>query len=196
MYVCGGFGDGLLSSCERYSFHENAWELLSTNMPVGLSGAAAVSIGRQLYVLGGYNYDNGGALVVARRYDATAGRWTELPGMREKRGFAAAAVLNETCVVVAGGNSHRYQTLSSCEVYDVLSDAWRPFPSLRETRAGHSLVAWGDGVLFAIGGRYREADGSYKCRDTIERWDEESGVWSILPVKLPHGLSQFAALLL
>merc|ERR1712232_1548573 len=92
-------------------------------------GCAVVSVGKKIYVFGGY--DGRTRLSSAEFYDTTSHEWTKLPDMKQKRSsFAATAVGNRICIVGGWDGSN---CLSSCEVFDIFTDTWSsPIPDMEE----------------------------------------------------------------
>jgi hypothetical protein len=54
VYVLGGYGDGILSECERYVCAEIRWEVLAA-LPLAVYGMSTIELHNSLYALGGYD---------------------------------------------------------------------------------------------------------------------------------------------
>lgn len=68
-----------------------------------------------LYVVGGYNDLNGGALNICERFDPRNGKWTKIASMGQKRCGAAIAVLQDGNIYVVGGTNEKMAPLATSE---------------------------------------------------------------------------------
>ncbi len=64
-----------------------------------------------------------------------------------------------------------------------------------EAREAFALVEF-KGTLLAVGGGYRATTGQYIQRASIEKWDPDLDIWTLLSAQLPEGRSDFAAVVL
>jgi len=89
IFVAGGFGN---STAECYDVDTKQWNDINS-MRTKRYGAAAVSLGQSIVVMGGHKGNNV-PLSSAEQYDTTSGQWSAFPSMNEARRGCAAAVLN------------------------------------------------------------------------------------------------------
>jgi len=156
IYVFGGCNDDeddMLSSTERYSINNNAWEYLA-GMPKGprYSQCAVTTKGSEIYIVGGYHtcsadiFDTGPSL-----------SWrtpTHLRHMPEERRRAAAVVVKKKYLVVIGGHDEEGKVAASCLIYDVWFNHWSSTPAFMdmiEERHYHTASAL-DGKIVVAGG--------------------------------------------
>ncbi|PIN15904.1 hypothetical protein CDL12_11439 [Handroanthus impetiginosus] len=135
----------------------------------GLSNFIAVSVGPNLYVLGGSLYDTRSFPLdrpspsyAAFRFEFATFSWDSLSPMITPRGsFACAAVPECGKIVVAGGGSRHTMfgaagsRMSSVEMYDIVKDEWVPLDGLPRFRAG--CVGFFLGREFWVMGGYGES---------------------------------------
>ncbi len=176
-------------------------------MPKSIHGAVAVSLSRNLYIIGGdepnenarttSSYEDGKArsaiLNTTFRFDTISEKWEELtPTTTPRRGAAAVSVTRgpkEGAIVLCGGYNEVDGCLASCEQYNEKTNEWTPFPNMTEKRHLFGMALWGNS-LFAFGGWDRQWK---KRTDTIERFRKGYRMWTTLKnAKLPAPRSAFA----
>lgn len=143
------------------------------------TGASAVTDGRYIYIIGGY--DGLKWLNTIECYDTLDQAWLreQFPPMAERRGYAGAELLHSDIYVFGGTND--YDNLKTCEVFNVKIKEWRRGPAMNEPRlnAGHCVL---DGRVLVLGG---ESNGEFL--DTIEQLDIVEWKWepfNKMPVKV------------
>ena len=147
-----------IASAELYNPTTNSWTSTAT-LHYARNGATAtlLSDGRVL-VAGGFTNTNinkaGEVLSSAEIYDPSTGRWSDTGSMNGRRGAAAAALLQNGKVVVAGGEGPN--DLSSAELYDPATGKWAKTGSLSVNMIdeSHTFVAVPllDGRVLMTGG--------------------------------------------
>ena len=161
IYVIGGFAPlrfgnllrlSVSDAVEVYDPRRDLWQR-TLSLPVPLHHAAAVTVGRRLFVIGGFK--PGLASVwnpVATVFEYLAGenRWVARKSMPTARG-ALAAVVHEGKIYAIGGFDGDH-SLATVEVYDPDRDGWAAFPPLNVPR-DHLAAAVVDSKIYAIGGR-------------------------------------------
>eukprot|EP00957_Ditylum_brightwellii_P029364 2219696-Ditylum_brightwellii.AAC.1 len=85
IFVAGGYMD---STAECFDVDTNKWNDINS-MRTKRYGAAAVSLGQSIIVMGGT--DGYSSLSSAEQYDTTSGQWSAFPAMNEARRGCAAA---------------------------------------------------------------------------------------------------------
>ncbi len=115
------------------------------------------------------------------------GAWSELPDLATVRGTAAAVVLADGRVLVAGGGVGSI-ALGGAEVLDQASGRWAAVASLTRPRRGHRGVVLDDGRVLIAGGI---AEGELLA--SVEVYDPAKGTWAaVAPMSTPrlgHSLS-------
>jgi len=149
----------------------HCWELLPS-LSRERCAAAAISVGRQVFVLGGCDED-GNALDSAEQYLAGTPAWLPVPAMRRARCNFAAASLGGY-IYVAGGYDDRMRDLDAVERYDPVSLAWENVAALTVPRWGARAVGRA-GAVFVVGGQAREEEVG-----AADRLDPASGAWTAL----------------
>ena len=112
-----------------------------------------------------------------------------LKNIPKKRYFHGCIFLNNNIYII-GGYDHFYRnnaipsTLKSVERYNISKNQWQNLHGLNEARACFGQCLF-NGQIFVFGGLYNES-----ALQSIEKYDEESNVWSIYHIKLPMKLSK------
>ena len=128
-------------------------------------GHATAVVDGKLYVIGGFNRDDG-PLPSVECLDLETWKWSEVAHMSTPRSDAGAAVLGGQIIVV-GGCDERYQELSSVESFDPATGIWTAVASMSTVRSSHG-VASAQGKLFAVGGYGLNDRGEYERLDSVE----------------------------
>ncbi|KAJ9187626.1 hypothetical protein P3X46_003055 [Hevea brasiliensis] len=169
--------DPSISSPYLFDPHNLAWRplpLMPCNPHVyGRCNFTAISLGPNLYVLGGslfdtrsFPMDRPSPSSSAFRFNFVESSWGQLSPMLSPRGsFACAAIPNLGKIIVAGGGSRHTlfgaagSRMSSVETYDVGRDEWVAMDGLPRYRAGcvGFLVESGEEREFWVMGGYGES---------------------------------------
>merc|ERR1712217_729959 len=134
--------------------------------------AAAASIGRHLYVIGGRDADDE-VLNAVERLDNDLQHWITLPPLRTPRASFAAAAMGGSLYVV-GGYDTTLQDLRSLERFDPSTNAWQQLRPMEIPR--FALGALGcDGCLYVLGGAVGDVD--RVVLGTVEVFNPKTGTW-------------------
>jgi len=153
VYVLGGTTTGGtatkragLATVSVYDPTTRQWSV-GAPMPTARSGLATVTIGSNVYALGGQ--DGGTSLKAAERFDAQTGMWSALPAMPDARRNLAATSRETTLYAIGGIGAAESST--SVQTFDPAANKWSSAPALV---AGTSSlgVAVAEGRLYAVGG--------------------------------------------
>lgn len=175
--VCIFPQDPSISSPYLFDLENLAWcplPLMPCNpYAYGLCNFTSISIGPQLYVLGGSLFDTRSFPLdrpcpssSAFRFNLLDFSWESLSPMLAPRGsFACAVIPNSDRIVVAGGGSRHAlfgaagSRMSSVEMYDTKKDEWVALDGLPRFRAGcvGFFVGNGDDMEFWVMGGYGES---------------------------------------
>lgn len=145
-------------------------------------------------VAGGFGGNGQGAVLAsAELYRPAQATWQETAPMRAPRADAAAVLLSDGDVLVAGGLSvDRFtdalghdiagpsaDAVASAEVYRPTRAAWSTVGPMTVGRVGHTLTVLQDGRVLAAGGR-SAASGSpgYTVFASAELFDPATGRWA------------------
>lgn len=146
--------------------------LLSRPLPQPRAHMAVVTIGLNLYAIGGETAEGvDNSLFI---YDTQQREWTEgAPKLTAVADAAAEVLAGE--IYVMGGRTENGNATTVVEAYSPLNDGWRPATALPRPVAG--ALALSDGSsLFLIGGRH----GSETLADVLV-YDPATQQWQSLP---------------
>lgn len=208
LYAFGGRSQrqGPMSVVEMFDTWHGRWTRLQS-MPTRRAGsAAAVLPDGRMAVTGGYN-EHGiaeGLLASCELYNPVQRRWepsgTMAPLLRARWGHGCTTLRGK--VYVVGGCSlqahtqpreSNMETLNSCEVYDPVANRWTSVAPLNIPRSGARLVPLaGDRYLAAIGG-CDDVFGRAETQPTVELFDFETGVWTLMGQRLSQPRTTAAA---
>lgn len=174
--VGGEAGGAALSLVERFDVRANAWSQ-SVPLEQPRSGCAAVSLGGQIYVVGGCNAE-GEDLNTVERLDERRGVWESQPPMQAGRD-ELAAVATEGRLYALGGSHLMWpvrHVIDTVECLTPSSGVWEQLPILSRERCAAAAVTL-RGRVFVLGGC--DEDGT--ALDSVERYDIDARAWQPLP---------------
>ena len=160
IYFIGGLGEDnrTLVDIHVFDIQLKRWRQPIRD-PVGVNRNAAVAIGEDIYVIGGFEEIPNGESVVhgkrVRSFNITTGQWRECAPLNIGRHGHAAAVFSDR-IFVTGGYSLDENDCSaqtrSVEIYNPFTNRWLVGPELQKPHAFHGLAAVND-RLFVFGTR-------------------------------------------
>mmetsp|Transcript_16123 Transcript_16123/g.23681 ORF Transcript_16123/g.23681 Transcript_16123/m.23681 type:complete len:354 (-) Transcript_16123:231-1292(-) len=187
IFVAGGYRK---STAECYDVDTKQWNEINS-MSTIRAGAAAVSLGNSIVVMGGTDGVSYVPLSSAEQYDTTSGQWSAFPSMNEARRGCAAAVLNGKIIVVGGWDRNDI-ALSSAEEYDPTTGVWSSIPPMHTKRC-YCAAAVLDGQLYVVGGHGgNEGDDEHETLSSAEVYDPTTKGWSLI-TSMNHKRSMCAA---
>jgi hypothetical protein len=151
IYVPGGqlTGGQPTNQLNIFSPRENQWRQ-GASLPVPLSRYALAAVEGRLYLLGGW--DGKHFVDTVYEYTPEQDQWSVCQPMPQPRGFASAAVVSESIVVVGGRN--QAGPLSSSERLapegDCANSVWQTISSLPNGYALFDAASVGD-ILYLVG---------------------------------------------
>ncbi|MGI8855027.1 MAG: Kelch repeat-containing protein, partial [Thermomicrobiales bacterium] len=101
-------------------------------LPAARLGLATVTVGSNLYALGGQQ--NGTSLTTAERFDTQANTWSTLPAMPDARRNLAATSRENT--IYALGGIGAAESSNSVQVFDTAANKWSGGPALVSGASG------------------------------------------------------------
>lgn len=185
IYVVGGFAPlrfgnllkfSVSDAVEVYDPERDRWHR-AQSLPVALHHAAAVAIGRRLFVIGGFEpglTSVWNPVATVYEYLPDNQRWLKRSAMPTARGALAAVVVKGKIYAIGGFDGKH--SLVTVEVYDPVSDTWQPAAPMTVAR-DHLAAAVVEDKIYAIGGRidldYHRNLGVTEILDpAIGRWRE------------------------
>ena len=145
------------------------------HLPVGRSGASAVLVNNELYVLGGFSRSIDGSKsfdsVLSLSLNAKVPYWTMRVSMNRPRRCAGCVFLNGF-IYMCGGKQHNSLWLSACERLNVASQQWFSICDMSSKRSEFALVAFNN-EIYAMGGCCRP----HSFLSSVERYCPDIGEW-------------------
>jgi N-acetylneuraminic acid mutarotase len=159
---------------EKYSPLSDTWSAV-TSLPEPRSHHTAVTVGSDLYVLGGKL--DGMATSSTLKFDSTQGVWNEVTSMPARRSaFAACAVGSD--IYVFGGSCGPANVQPSVFKYDTVANVWDTLAPMPHSYFNNSASVL-DGLVYIVGGGGTGQE--------VLRFDPASGVWRALArTKMSH----------
>lgn len=164
---------------------------------VARSKAAAVAMGRSVFIWGGANLD-GAALNNGAIYDPTSDTWTPLPpdpGSPSARIMATAVWTGATSnkVIVFGGtDATGGMTFKDGAVFDPVTNTWTAFPGAPSVSKRSSPYGYWDGTRAVFYGGLTNLSTNSTAVPGADRFD--LGKWSTSTTSGDPGLLAFAAI--
>ena len=128
--------------------------------------------------------DNDQALASVVVLAADGSGWSDLPSLTGARASAAAALLPDGMVLVAGGESGTAvdTALNTAELWDPATQKWTALPPMAHERSLHAACLLPSGRVAVVGGQ--GADG-VNCKDG-EVFDPVQREWEPLGAEMAH----------
>ncbi|KAF4654630.1 kelch-like [Perkinsus chesapeaki] len=199
IFVCGGRSSRVmdsnryLSTVEVYDDYTRKWSR-APPMRNKRVGAAAMAVGDELYVVGGYRAHPDQPLGCVEVYNPWLNRWKRLPSAMQIPRFGhSLAVVGDRYLYAIGGDSRR-QLVSEVEIFDTHTDEWlqpRQSLSLPRPLAGGRVIEK-DGLLYIVGGDVGSSPLQFSDLIYVLDTTTTPHAWSVLSVRLSVGRSACA----
>ncbi len=154
--VAGGtikYTTTVFDSAELYDPVSGTWTATgSMNTARIIFAATLLSNGKLLVTGGSSTSDTITPLASAELYDPATEVWTATASMSTARAGAAASMLSDGTVLLAGGTSDGTDALSSAELYDSATGTWSDTGSMSGGRVGSHAVELSSGKVLLVGG--------------------------------------------
>lgn len=183
--------DAVKNSAYALNLKYGRWTTIRSIQGSGRLGAAAVSVGEEVFVMGGYVPDKSGQQAIVADvsvYEPNGLRWYRGPDLPVAVRDAAAGEYRDRYVYIIGGFSTKGPT-NAVQVYDTVSKQWTqatPYPG--PAVFGHAGTVVGDTIIYIDGARTSDAKtgspwvASDECwMGKIDRKDPKKIEWSKLP---------------
>ncbi|WP_347987774.1 kelch repeat-containing protein [Methylomonas sp. AM2-LC] len=154
--ILGGYLHPIsLSSVEKYSPIKDAWVSLK-DMPTSLDHSAAVSLGTDVYVIGGLERaETGITSNEVFKFSLTQNKWERVSSLPESLGAVSAVVIGHTIHVFGGLNTNGPS--ASHYLYNIDRDEWSKAENM--PTPNHHMAIATDGVrIFLTGGSEKFPD--------------------------------------
>jgi len=183
--------DAVKNSAYALNLKYGRWTTIRSIQGSGRLGATAVSVGEEVFVMGGYVPDKSGQQAIVADvsvYEPNGLRWYRGPDLPVAVRDAAAGEYRDRYVYVIGGFSTKGPT-NAVQVYDTVSKQWAqatPYPGTAVF--GHAGAIVGDSIIYVDGAKSSGAKtgnvwvSSDECwLGKIDRKDPKKIEWSKLP---------------
>jgi len=181
--VIGGFSGGgrvtALAEAEVYHPSSGAWTPVA-NLHEARAGHTATLLpdGRALVIGGSTSGDGFHPTASAELFDPGMGSWTATGSMSVPRVYAAATLLPDGTVLVAGGSSRTVNSdpggpVAPAELYQPGSGSWAATARMNESRTYPTATLLSDGTVLVSCGRTKPILGS--SIGSAERYGPERG---------------------
>jgi N-acetylneuraminic acid mutarotase len=165
---------------EAYDPQTNHWTS-HARMPEERFWFATAMLHGIIYVFGGLTVDSRTdhwlPATTSLAYDIAADAWREVAPMPTTRRGPAAAVVNNTILVLGGGDGASPETqLATVDVYDPATDSWAAGAPLTVPRGFAAVARLADGSVYALGGITNAPDIGLTI-DDVERFDPVTQTW-------------------
>ncbi|XP_077284957.1 kelch-like protein 25 isoform X2 [Arctopsyche grandis] len=147
VYAIGGYGDGFLSSVERWNSKTGDWKIIAPLL-MAVSYHSATVIDDKIFVTGGIAREHAKNTNKVQMYSVETNSWTYSAQMIQSIAFKGK-------LYVAGGNTtiqKSFICFDNVEHYDPNANVWTAFTKLPKLASGISLCCF-QNKLLCMGGR-------------------------------------------
>jgi N-acetylneuraminic acid mutarotase len=186
-----------IRTSERYDPATGTWRAAGS-MTTGRANHVAIRLlNGKVLVAGGYTLEPSSTrLASAEVFDPATESWSVTGSMLEARDLAAASLLPDGRVLVAGGSAagSDLSALATTEIYDPVTGRWTAAANMTVARGGHTATALSNGKVVVVGG----ASGTFAAPNlhvSAEVFDPATGAWSATgSVSVARGFHRAVAL--
>ena len=147
-----GFGD--FNTAELFNPANGKWTFTGSTSALHDTGTATLLPNGEVLLAGGGSGspDSNRCTALAELYDPKTGRWADTGSMNAARCAAAATLLPNGEVLVAGGDDLNGNSLATAELYSPVTGTWQETGSLNTSRIGPLAELLGNGTVLVAGG--------------------------------------------
>jgi uncharacterized repeat protein (TIGR03803 family) len=167
-YVTVTTGSTTLTSQRKYTVH-NSWAN-GAAMPVAAEAAAAVAVGSNIYVVGGYN--STGYLNNTQVYSTTTNKWTTGGALPAAIRGGAIAEVKGLIYFIGGYNSSG--STNAVYIYSPVTKKWTTGTSSMPTTRGDAAAAVENNIIYVIGGSVQFQG---ERLNTVESYNPATNTW-------------------
>lgn len=160
---------------EVYDPARDAWAQ-GVNAPLGRCHAAAVGVGSQIYVFGGWDASSTQRFTQVDVFDAVAKTWSRGDALPAWRGGMGAAAVGATIYLI-GGTTAEGACVNSVIAYDISARTWSNKAPLPQGLCSPAVTV-ANGRIYAIGG---QINGGSAVTNAVESYDPTSDSWRTEP---------------
>ena len=185
IYVFGGEYDRekYSTNCfEIYDTKTETWSSPSSRMNFATNRHDSISVGKKIFVFGGYKNKGRGAC-----YDTETDTWTEIATMNEERYSFGAVVAGNYIYAIGGKKDFRKSQsqqpqysryLETMEIYDIMANTWTlSKATMKNRRCGCSAVKIGS-TITVLGGLAVSRQSAEEYVTAVETFHIGKDVWS------------------
>merc|ERR1712032_862714 len=187
LLTCGGFGN---LQCLAFDMDTNSWQLHSS-LDKERGNAAVATLESGLLLIGGYGEgaSEASSFLPAGSTTWEAGPTIPSPGVADS---CAVSLSSDSFLIIGGVNQEAGSFLSSAIIIDIVSKEVVETGALTVPRAFLGLALL-DGTIWAFGGAdsIDSSSSIFHTLDSVEEWNEETGVWVTRDDRLQEGKMQF-----
>ena len=168
-----------IATAELFNPATGRWTATGSMNTARGNHTAALLVDGQVLVAGGLCYS--GAIVYensAELYDPASGKWAVTGSLNIGRAFAAATVLENGEVLIAGGNSTNSTDGHSAELYS--NGRWTLTTSMKVSRGGDTAALLPSGDVLVFGGSNLESNATEFYNPTTATWSR-TGCYCVNP---------------
>ena len=137
---CKFFGKGF-DTIETYNLAEDKWSVIDVKLLKKRMGHSTVAYNDKLFVIGGYN-ENEGTLSSVEVYSSVTNQFSFVSAMKIPRLFFGCCLVNSRIYVTGGMSDFEIESsIDEVEIYDINYDIWMSGPKLPLAITAHSCTS-------------------------------------------------------
>merc|ERR1712032_912091 len=188
LLLIGGYGEGASEASSFLPAGSTTWEAGPTIPSPGVADSCAVSLSSDSFLIIGGAFEPKKVM----EYSFPLDRWEDWSLLEEGRRAHACTRFGDKVLVVGGVNQEAGSFLSSAIIIDIVSKEVVETGALTVPRAFLGLALL-DGTIWAFGGAdsIDSSSSIFHTLDSVEEWNEETGVWVTRDDRLQERKMQF-----
>ena len=131
----------IVDTIETYNLAEDKWSIIDVKLLKKRLGHSTVAYNDKLFVIGGYN-ENEGTLSSVEVYSSVTNQFSFVSAMKIPRLFFGCCLVNSRIYVTGGMSDFEIESsIGEVEIYDVKYDIWMNGPKLPLAITAHSCTS-------------------------------------------------------